>query len=382
MHTAPGAAPGRRAALAAVVLAAVALGWLWLCAADEDRTATSASTAAVTPARIELAARDVATVERRDIRQQISLTGTLSPRNQTTVKSKVAAEVQEMLVREGETVRRGQVIARLDATELQARLDEKIADLEGGRAQLGLAQKNRATQLALLEKKFISQNAFDNTQSALQVSEARLKALEAQAAIARRAVEDTTVRAPIAGIVAQRLAQPGEKVAIDGKLYALVDLAEMEVEAAVPASEIGYVRAGQEVAFRVEGFEDRLFAGRIARINPATQPGTRSIVIYAVLPNRDGTLKGGMFAKGQLTVSKRADALVVPLAAVREEAGQRYVWRIDNGRLVRARVQLGLKSEDDGVVEIVAGLALGERIVRANLGNLREGAEAKIAERR
>ena len=364
--------PARVGALAAVVMAA----GMVLPAFAETKGAPAPQ------AVLEFSAGDVATVERRDIRQQISLTGTLSPRNQTTVKAKVSAEVEEMLVREGEAVRRGQVIARLDATELQARLDEKIADLEGGRAQLGLAQKNRATQLALLEKKFISQNAFDNTQSALQVSEARLKALEAQAAIARRAVEDTTVRAPIAGIVAQRLAQPGEKVAIDGKLYALVDLAEMEVEAAVPASEIGYVRAGQEVAFRVEGFEDRLFAGRIARINPATQAGTRSIVVYAVLPNRDGTLKGGMFAKGQLTVSKRADALVVPLGAVREDAGQRYVWRIDSGRLVRARVQLGLKSEDDGVVEIVSGLSLGERIVRANLGTLREGAEAKILERR
>ena len=130
-------------------------------------------------AALEFAAGDIATVERRDIRQLISITGTLSPRNQTTVKAKVAGELREMLVREGETVRRGQVIARLDAAEPQARLDEKIADLEGGRAQRTLAEKNRAMQLALLEKKFISQNAFDSTQSTLQVSEARIKALEA-----------------------------------------------------------------------------------------------------------------------------------------------------------------------------------------------------------
>jgi membrane fusion protein, multidrug efflux system len=333
-------------------------------------------------AALEFSANDVTTVERRDIRQLISLTGTLSPRNQTTVKAKVSAEVREMLVREGESVRRGQVIARLDATEAQARLDEKIADLEGGRAQLALAEKNRAMQLALLEKKFISQNAFDSTQSNLQVSEARLKALAAQVAIARKAVEDTAVRAPMAGIVAQRLAQPGEKVAIDGKLYMLVDLSELEVEAAVPASDIGAVRIAQDVAFRVEGIEDRLFAGRIARISPATQPGTRSILVYAVLPNRESTLKGGMFAKGQLTVSKRAGALVVPTTAVRDDAGQTYVWRIDAGKLVRTVVQVGLKSENDGVIEIVSGLALGAKVVRANLGSLRDGAEAKILERR
>ena len=345
----------------------------------ESRSAPPAQPSA---SALEFSAADIATVERRDVRQLISITGTLSPRNQTTVKAKVAGELREMLAREGESVKRGQMIARLDATEPQARLDEKVADLEGGRAQLGLAQKNRATQLALLERKFISQNAFDSTQSNLQVSEARIKALEAQVAIARKALEDTVVRAPMTGIIAQRLAQPGEKIAVDGKLYTLVDLDELEVEAAVPATDIGSVRVGQEVAFRVEGYEDRLFSGRIARISPATQPGTRSILVYAVLPNRDGALKAGVFAKGQLTVSKRSDALVAPVTAIREATGQAFVWRVDGGRLARAPVQLGLKSEADGVVEIVAGIAAGARIVRADLGALRDGAEVKILERR
>ena len=364
--------------LARVAALGAALVVVAFCAGPACADANSPPPAAA----LEFAANDVATVERRDIRQLISLTGTLAPRNQTTVKAKVSAEVSAMLVREGEAVRRGQVIARLDVTEPQARLDEKIADLEGGRAQLALAAKNRAMQLALLEKNFISQNAFDSTQSTLQVSEARLHALEAQVAIARKAVDDTTVRAPMAGIVAQRLAQPGEKVAIDGKLYTLVDLAELEVECAVPASDIGYVRIAQEVTFRVEGMEERLYAGRVARISPATQPGTRSILVYAVLPNRNGALKGGMFAKGQLTVSKRAGALVVPASALREDSGQTTVWRIEAGKLVRTPVQVGLKSESDGVIEIVSGLAPGARIVRANLGSLRDGAAAKILESR
>jgi membrane fusion protein (multidrug efflux system) len=362
----------RIAALGAAVLIACSAGFV---RADTKGPAQPPATA------LEFASSDIATVERRDIRQLISITGTLSPRNQTTVKAKVAGELREMLVREGEAVRRGQVIARLDATEPQERLDEKIADLEGGRAQLALAEKNRGMQLALLEKKFISQNAFDSTQSTLQVSEARIKALEAQVAITRKSVEDTVVRAPIAGIIAQRLAQPGEKMAIDGKLYTVVDLAELEVEAAVPASDIGAVRIGQEVMFHVEGYDDRLFAGRIARISPATQPGTRSILVYAVLPNREGVLKGGVFAKGQLTVSKRTATVVAPATAVRDESGQAFVWRIDGGRLARVLVQVGLRSEDDGVVEIVSGLAPGVRIVRANLGALRDGAEVKILER-
>ncbi len=366
--------PRRRVALLAAFGAALLIAGGAAFVLAGSRSAPPAQPAAA--AALEFSAEDIATVERRDVRQLISITGTLSPRNQTTVKAKVAGELRDMLVREGDPVKRGQVIARLDATEPQARLDEKIADLEGGRAQLVLAQKNRATQHALLEKKFISQNAFDSTQSNLQVNEARIKALEAQVAIARKALEDTLVRAPMTGIIAQRLAQPGEKIAVDGKLYTLVDLDELEVEAAVPATDIGSVRVGQEVAFRVEGYEDRLFSGRIARISPATQPGTRSILVYAVLP------KAGVFAKGRLTVSKRSDALVAPVTAIREAGGQAFVWRVDDGRLARAPVQLGLKSEADGVVEIVAGIAPGARIVRADLGALRDGAEVKVLERR
>jgi membrane fusion protein (multidrug efflux system) len=132
------------------------------------------------------------------------------------------------------------------------------------------------------------------------------------------------------------------------------------------------------VMFRVEGYEDRLFAGRIARISPATQPGTRSILVYAVLPNRDGILKGGVFAKGQLTVSKRAAAVVVPLAAVRDETGQAFVWRVDGGRLARVPVQVGLKGEDDGVVEIAAGLAPGDKVVTAGPAGLHDGQKVRI----
>lgn len=368
--------PRARAAVLAGA-AALAAGVAALVLADAKSPAPAAQTTPV----LEFSASDIAPVERRDLLQILPITGTLTPRNQTTVKAKVAGELRELPVREGESVKQGQIIARIDLAEARARLDEKIAELEGGRAQLELAQKNRAMQLALLEKKFISQNAFDSTQSGAQVSEARIKALQAQVAIARKALEDTVVRAPIDGIVAQRLAQPGEKVAVDGKLYALVDLAELEVEAAIPAPDIGNVHIGQEVAFRVEGIEERLFAGRIARISPTTQPGTRSILVYAVLPNRDGALKGGMFAKGRLTVSKRADALVVPVTAVREEAGQAYVWQVAAGKVLRTAIQVGLKNEDDGLIEVVSGLNFGAKVVRSNLGSLREGAEAKIFER-
>ncbi|MFA5912414.1 MAG: efflux RND transporter periplasmic adaptor subunit [Burkholderiales bacterium] len=348
--------------------------------ATHDNSVASAPPAGAPP--IEFAAGDLVQPQTRELRLSIAITGTLQPHNWTTVKSKVAGELKTLLVREGEAVRPGQVLARIDTQDAQARLDEKIADLEAGRAQLALAQKNRANNLALLQQKFISQNAFDGVQSNFQVSEAKLKALEAQVALARKALADTVVSAPQAGIVSQRHAQPGEKLPVDGKILTLVDLAEMEVEAAVPASDIPSVRVGQEVHFRVEGFGEREFHGRIERINPATQSGSRSILVYALLPNHDGALKGGMFAKGSVTLSRIESAQVLPLSAVHEENGKAYVLRIADGRLERRAVKLGLRNEDEGVVQIVDGLDAQSRVVRSNLGAFAPGATVKLAAER
>ncbi len=331
---------------------------------------------------IEFAAGDLVRPQTRELRSSISITGTLAPRNWTTVKAKVAGDLKTIQVREGESVKPGQVLARIDTQDAQARLDEKIADLEAGRAQLALADKNRANNLALLQQKFISQNAFDSVQSSFQVSEARLKALEAQVALAKKALADTVVSAPQAGIVSQRHAQPGEKLPVDGKILTLVDLTEMEVEAAVPAGDIPSIRVGQQVSFRVEGFGEREFSGHIDRINPATQSGSRSILVYAVLPNRDNALKGGMFAKGSVTLSKVESAQVLPLSAVREENGRAFVMRITSDRLEARTVKLGLRNEDEGVVQIVDGLDAQSRVIRSNLGTFKPGALVKIAPNR
>jgi membrane fusion protein, multidrug efflux system len=368
------ASKSRRWWLAAGSLAATAIAAIFI---NHENSVASAQPTSVPV--IEFAASDLVQPQTRELRLSISITGTLAPRNWTTVKAKVAGDLNTILVREGESVKPGQVLARIDTQDAQARLDEKTADLEGGRAQLALAQKNRANNLALLQQKFISQNAFDSVQSNYQVSEAKLKALEAQVALAKKALADTVISAPQAGIVSQRHAQPGEKLPVDGKILTLVDLAEMEVEAAVPAGDIPSIRVGQEVSFRVEGFGERAFRGRIDRINPATQSGSRSILVYAVLPNQDSALKGGMFAKGSVTLNRIDSAQVLPLTAVREENGKTYVMRVANDRLEPRTVKLGLRNEDEGVVQVVDGLDAQSRVVRTNTGTFKPGVLVKIA---
>ena len=321
---------------------------------------------------------DLFIVEPRTLERTLPLTGSLTPLNEATVKAKVVGELVAVTVREGESVTQGQVLARIDLTEVQARVAARQADVQAARAQLVWAEKNRGQQKALLDKAFISQSAFDNIQSNYDVAAARLRAAEAELVVARKSLGDAVLVAPIAGIVSQRHAQPGERVSLDARVVSIVDLARLQLEAAVPPAAIGQVKVGQPINFRIEGFGEREFTGRIERINPAATAGSRSISVYAVIDNREGLLRGGMFAQGALTLSRVEGALAVPASAVREEIGQTFVYAIEDGLVKKKNVKVG-PPDAAGRVQVLDGLTAGERIVRVNLGSLREGVAARLS---
>jgi len=340
-------------------------------------TPKPAPAAATTPVA-EFLQEDLVIVSPAGLDRTLPLTGSLMPFNEATVKAKVAGELVAVAVREGESVQQGQVLARVDITDVQARVAARQADVEAAKAQQVWAEKNRSQQKALLDKSFISQSAFDNTQSNYDVAAAKLRAAEAELVVARKALGDAVLVAPFSGMVSNRYAQPGERVALDARVVSVVDLSRLQLEAAVPPAAIGQVRAGQPISFRVEGFGERAFDGRIERINPSANPGSRSIAVYAVIDNRDGVLRGGMFAQGMLTLSRVNDALAVPASAVRESVGETYVYSIVDGMVKRRNVKVGA-ADAAGRVQVLEGLAAGDRIVRVNLGSLREGMVARLA---
>ncbi len=159
----------------------------------------------------------------------------------------------------------------------------------------------------------------------------------------------------------------------------VVDLGRMELAAVIPASEIAAVRTGQSVRFTVDGFGDRRFDGKVDRINPAAEDGTRSIRVYAVLDNADGALRGGMFATGSVLVEAGRSATLVPLRALREENGEAVVFRIDGEQVVRTAVRIGMRDLDRGVAEVIGGLEPGQRVLDASLTNVRPGDRVRLA---
>ncbi|MBM0103652.1 efflux RND transporter periplasmic adaptor subunit [Steroidobacter sp. S1-65] len=366
---------------AGIIVAALAIigAIAWFAMRDPAAApAAAVGTPAASAAPVELAAVDVSSVESRVLSRALPLSGSIAPYVQATLKSKVGGEVEQLRLREGQDVREGEVIARVDTRNLQAQYDREAAAVEKARADLELARLNRDKNRALLDQKFISQNTFEQTESAYAASIASFKLAEAQARVAKINLDDAVIRAPFSGTVARRLVQPGEKVSPDSEIVTLVDLKQMVLEAAVPSAEIPSVSVGQKVRFRVAGFGERTFEGEVQRINPMTSDGSRAIMIYIAVPNPDSALKGGMFAQGELMLNATEPVLAVAQRAVRDEAGVTYVYVLRDEKIVRTPVTLGPRNKGDAFVEVREGLSPGDQVIVAEIGDDKAGAVARV----
>jgi membrane fusion protein (multidrug efflux system) len=377
----PATTPARRRwkkpALLVLLLALLAgAGWAWMNAGAKPGPAADKEKP-TTPV-YELAAGDVATIAASELSLSLPLSGSLTPLTQATVKSKVSGVVLETTVQEGMPVAAGQVIARLDGAELRARAAQQQATLDEANARLALAKKNNLNSEALLRQNYISRSAYDTTQNSVELAQASVAAARAQLDMARIALADTTLKAPLAGVVSKRHVQAGEKLAPDMPVMSIVNLSQLTLEAQVPASEIPRIRVGQDVLFRVDGFDQRRFTGKVARINPTTEAGSRAMLVYISVNNADGALRGGMFAKGHITTTKNAARPLLPLAALRKDGAKDVVYRVDNGTVALQPVTLGLRSDDDGMVEVLDGLAPGAIVLAAPLDGVKPGSKVKL----
>ena len=326
----------------------------------------------------ELASGDIAAVEARSLAVSLPLSGSLAPLSSATIKSKVSGVVEATTLQEGMAVGAGQVLARIDQADLRARLQQQQAMLDEAQAKLAMATKNETNSEALLQQKYISQNAFDSTQNTVALARANVKSAAAMVEIARIALNDGIIKAPISGVVSKRHVQAGEKLSPDMPIYTIVNLSELTLEAQVPASEIPRVKVGQDVRFKVDGFQKREFEGKVARINPATEAGSRSMLVYIAVRNDDSALRAGMFAKGSIVTERSGVAAIVPMTALRDAGGRQVVYKVEHGKVVAQPVTLGLRNDDEGYVEVTDGLDKGANVIVARLDAVKPGAQVKL----
>lgn len=328
-------------------------------------------------APIELGAADTVQLASSTLEQGLPISGSLRAANSAIVKARVAGEVQALSLREGDPVQEGQIVARIDPTDAQARLRQAQQQAESAKAQIDIARKTFDNNSALVAQGFISRSALDTSVSSLAAAEANFRAAQAGVELAAKSLEDTVLRAPIGGQIAQRLAQNGERVAVDVRVLEIVDLRRIELEASMSAADSLQLRLGQVAQLQIEGASAPV-NGRLVRINPSVVAGSRSVLAYLALDNAQG-LRQGLFAQGTLRTGS-VQALLAPLSAVRTDKPSPYVQLVRDSKVLHQSVELGLRGESQGqpVVEL-KGLQAGERLIIGAVGVLPEGSAVRLA---
>ena len=328
---------------------------------------------------LELIAAELHTVKPRRLVDTVRFTGTTQPIDQTIVKARVPGRLAEVLVREGDKVTRGQVLARFEATELQAKVNERQSAVDAARADARWTTRDRADKEQLASRNIVSQSAADQARSAAESRTSMVAVAEAQLDVARKNLADAEVKAPFDGVVGERIANQGESLPIDGKILALLDTSHVEIAAQMPAADVVRLRVELAAIATLEGFGEKPFNGRITRISPTTQAGSRSIPVYVEILDRDEGLRGGLFGMGRVTIAETARAFAVPAAAMRKDDAGSFILAVVDGALVRKPVEM-VRTWLRGELVEVNGLEEGQLIIAAPLPGLKAGQRVKTVE--
>ena len=366
---------------AAIVVVLVGGGaWRTMAARQAQHKAQAEATAQKAQAPLQLTADEVIAVRRQSLTLGVPVSGALRAVESAMIKARVGGELQGLTLREGDSVKAGQEIARIDPTEARARLRQAQQQADAAKAQVDINQRQYANNRALVDQGFISATALVTSQSSLDAAKASYQATVAAADVARKALDDTVLKSPITGLVAQRLAQPGERVAVDTRIIEVVDLSRLELEALLSPADSLAVRVGQKAQLTTEGTATPVSA-TVARISPSAQAGSRTVPVYLRVeqPPGDTPLRQGLFVQGLLTTGS-AEVLTVPLDAVRTDRPVPYLQTLQNGRIAYADVKTGVRSVRNGQTWVaIEGVAEGTEVVAGRIGPLREGTAVTAA---
>jgi RND family efflux transporter MFP subunit len=328
-----------------------------------------------TQSTVDLASTDLIQVKTIELMHGLAISGPLKAMNSAVVKARVAGELQGLTVREGDFVKAGQIIARIDATEFQARVRQAQEQAESAKAQVDIAKRSFDNNRSLVEQGFISKTALESSLATLSSAESNYRAAQAGADVASKSLDDTVLRAPISGLISQRLAQPGERVAIDVRIVEIVDLSRLELEASLSATDSLDVKVGQVAQLTIEGATQPLMA-KVVRVNPSAVTGSRAVLAYLAIES-SANVRQGLFAQGTMQIGT-SRTLAAPLNAVHTDKPQPYVQLVSKGHVAHQTVELGARGEFNGQTMVgIQGVNEDAMILSGSVGTLRAGTLVK-----
>ena len=329
------------------------------------------------PAPVALGPEDMVRVEPRELRNGPVLSGTLQARRAATMRAEVPGAVLDMVVEQGQKVKKGQLLARIEDASLRDQYLAARAAVRVARSAVQVAWADEARNRKLVEAGVITRRDFERAQLARRQAEAQLSEARARLALTGQQVGRTRLRAPFDGVVSERHASAGDIVQPGTPLYTVVDPTSLRLEASVPAAQLETLETGTRVDFSVSGYGERSFQGRIERINPTVDPATGQVRLYVTLPNTQRSLLTGLFAEGRVASFQR-EVLAVPASVVDTRSEPPTVLRVKDGRVERIQVTPGMTDEVAQLVELRSGVRAGDVLLRGSARDLAEGTPVKV----
>jgi len=406
-----------------ILLLAVVGAGLTACNRSNGQGNSASASASPTPAAIQISTTSAVM---RQLPRFFEANGNLAPNQQANVAAETSGKVAAVGVDLGSSVRRGQMIVKLDDADFrirvqqaQAQLDqakatqrqneakiglrpgqkfnpENVPEVAGARAALELAEKNLRRYEKLVETGDISRSAYDQMKSqrdqlaeqyqalihqaqqnyaAVANAQAAVDAAATQLALAKRNLGYTVVVSPMPGYVSERPADVGEYVSPQQKVATVVNMNPLRVRIDIPEQAISQIHTGENVSVSVAAYPDRNFAGHVARVSPNVTTASRTLTVEADVENPKAELKPGQFATVRILLPQTEPAVLVPQRALRTISGATYVFVIKNGHAEQRLVQSG-QTEGD-LVELKSGVAADEVVATSNVDQLSDGAAVR-----
>jgi RND family efflux transporter MFP subunit len=346
------------------------------CGRAESAAAESSTSAAV----VQLAPENVTTASVAEMAAGPTVSGQLTAAREATVRAQVGGSLVALPVDRGQIVQEGTLVARISSRDLEASFASSKAAVTSAETALAVARTEHQRTEALVKGGALAARDLEQTRNAVSIAEAQLAAAKARQQSVWQQIDDTSVKAPFAGIVSARPASLGDVVSPGTELVTIIDPSSLRLEALVPSDQIGEVKPGAPVHVSIRGV-DGMVVGKVERVSPSADPITRQVSIFVSVPNRNGKLIAGLFADGRVHTATRT-GIVVPLSAVDETGAVPLVTRVKDGKADRVAVELGIRQLDTEQVEVTKGIASGDVLIVGSAKGVAAGTPVNVVHAR
>jgi RND family efflux transporter MFP subunit len=357
-------------------MSAAAIAAAAACGGNKDTPQAPAAAANAAPPAVKLSPDNVATATLSELKSGPAVSGQLTPAREATVRALVGGSILSLTIDKGQPVSAGQVIARVAARDLDDAFQSAEAAVKSSETALTVAQSEQARTASLVKGGALAARDLEQANNMVSNAQAQVAAAKSRRKSVQQQLDDTAIKAPFSGIVSDKPAHQGDVVSPGTPIVTIIDPSSMRLEAAVPADQIGQVRAGAAVPFRVRGFPEQV-TGHVDRLSPAADPITRQVVVFVSLPNTGGRLIAGLFAEGRVDAASHT-GIVVPMSAVDETGPTPTVTRVRDGKAERVNVQLGLRQAETELIEITSGLNAGDIVILGSSRGVTPGTPVSV----